>query len=139
VALTKVTPAIGALWHLVRRDWGALTGMIAALAVVIVLSLLAGFEAWPAWIGMLVTQDRPVGIAILPVPLSVRLVIAAAVLAWGATHDRPWTVPLACLLALPAVWPTSPAMLLGVTALWSPRPRPLARGRARLAHQIGGG
>jgi hypothetical protein len=139
VALTKITPAIGALWHVVHRDWRALRGFAAALGVAVGLSLLAGFEAWPAWIGMLLAQDRPVGIDILPLPLPVRLVIAAAVLAWGAAHDRAWTVPLACLLALPAVWPTSPAMLLGVAALWRPLPRPWAPSDAALAHRIGGG
>jgi hypothetical protein len=139
VALTKVTPAIGVLWHLVRRDWRALAGAGTGLAVVVGLSLLAGFEAWPSWIVMLLTQERPVGIVILPVPLPVRLAAAALILVWGATRDRPWTVPLACLLALPAVWPTSPAMLLGVAALWRPVGQPLAPRATPLAHPIGGG
>jgi len=46
--------------------------------------------------------------------LVVRLVLAAALIAWGARTDRRWTVPVEATLALPLLWPANWAMLVGV-------------------------
>ena len=36
---------------------------------------------------------------------------------WGARTDRRWTVPVACMLALPALWYGGLTMLLAVIVL----------------------
>ena len=48
----------------------------------------------------------------VPVPLLVRLPLAAALVWWGATTDRRWTVPVAATLALPTIWIHGLAMLV---------------------------
>ena len=50
----------------------------------------------------------------------VRLPIAVAVVVWGARTDRRWTVPVACMLALPALWYGGLTMLLAVIILRQP-------------------
>ena len=50
----------------------------------------------------------------LPIPLWIRLPMAAVVVVWGARTDRRWTVVLASMMALPVLWPGSGAMLIGL-------------------------
>jgi hypothetical protein len=55
--------------------------------------------------------------ASIPIPLWLRLSAAVALVVWGARTDRPWTVPIASMLALPAVWYGGLSMLLAVIPL----------------------
>ena len=55
--------------------------------------------------------------AAVPVPFVVRLPVAIAVVVWGAWTGRRWTVPVASMLALPALWYGGLSMLLAVIAL----------------------
>jgi hypothetical protein len=137
VVLTKVTPAVGIVWHLVRREWRALAVTVGAVTAVVAVTLPAGPELWPGWIGMLTTQERPMSFVMLPIPLPLRLAAATLVVAWAALADRRWVVPIACLLALPGIWPISLAMALGAAALWRPSRRPALEGRARRAASRG--
>ena len=111
--LTKVTPGVGILWFAVRQEWRNLAiavGMAAALAAA---SFALRPEWWADWIA-LITRDQ--GNAAHQLPY-VRYVIAAAIVAWGARTDRPWTVPLGAFLALPVIYPDSFTFLLGCVAV----------------------
>jgi hypothetical protein len=121
LVLTKVTPSVGLLWLVARPEWMALGLVVVAVALVVGVSMLADPTLWPAWVSMLVSQDRPVGFAI-PIPLPLRLAAVVPLVAWAATTDRRWVLVVATWLALPAIWPISAAMLLGAAALWEPRP-----------------
>ncbi len=59
--------------------------------------------------------------AALPIPLWLRLPIAIAVVVWGARTDRRWAVPVAAMLALPALWYGGLTILLAVIPLRDPR------------------
>ena len=137
VALTKVTPAVGVLWHVVRRDWRAVRAAAVAFVLVVGASLVVGIEPWLGWFAMLTAQGDPVGFALLPLPLPIRLVAAALVLAWAAAHDRPWVVPLGCLLAMPAIWPTGLVMVMGAVALAPPDAGRAAVRRPGAARSVG--
>ena len=56
-------------------------------------------------------------------PLWLRLPSAVALVTWGARTDRRWTVPVAAMLALPALWFGGASMLLAAVALASGRVR----------------
>jgi hypothetical protein len=56
----------------------------------------------------------------VPIPFVLRLPIAIAVVLWGAWTGRRWTVPVAGMLALPALWYGGLSMLLAVIALRVP-------------------
>jgi len=107
ILLTKVTPGIGLLWFLVRRERRPLVVALGFTAVLAAASFVLDPAAWRTWADLVV---RDAGAPIqttgwyLPVPLAVRLVAAALVVTWGALTDRAWTIPIAVTLALPILW-----------------------------------
>jgi hypothetical protein len=112
VLLTKVTPGVGLVWFVVRREWRALAVAIGASALVVLVSFVIAPEPWAAWIRLLRSEGGEESSRLLA-----RLVLATAVVAWGAWTDRAWTVPLAAMVALPVIWSDSFSMLLGCVAL----------------------
>jgi hypothetical protein len=128
VLLTKVTPGVGLLWFAVRREWRKLAIAIGATGALVAVSLLVDRPLWEAWIASIVNAGPPANVT-LPIPLWIRLPIAAAVVIWGARTDRAWTVPVAATIGLPVIWPaTSLAVLAAIPALLRPglRPAPMA-------------
>ncbi len=123
VLLTKITPGIGLLWFAVRREWRSLGIAIGATALIAGLSALTLPDAWREWFEVIVANAGRGGTwAAVPVPLWLRLPAAVALVVWGARTDRPWTVPVASMLALPALWYGGISMLLAVIPLLPGRP-----------------
>ncbi|TMC60731.1 MAG: DUF2029 domain-containing protein [Chloroflexi bacterium] len=130
--LTKVTPGIGLLWFAVRREWRSLGLAVGATVVVSAVSFVVAPDAWRQWLALLVRDagaplETPGWYA--PIPLLVRLPVAAVVVTWGALTDRRWTVPVAVVLSLPIVWLNSLAILAALPALgvtWPVRTRAIA-------------
>lgn len=116
VLLTKVTPGVGLLWFAVRREWRNLAIALGLTGAIVVASFAYApglwFE-WPAYMATITPSDG--------VPLWVRVVVAAALVAWGARTDRRWTVVLAVTIATPRLYFMTPAMLVGL--LYYVRPR----------------
>jgi hypothetical protein len=118
ILLTKITPGIGLLWFAVRREWRQLAIALGATAAIAAVSALVMPAAWREWIDVIVANAGKGGTwASVPVPLLIRLPIAIAVVVWGARTDRYWTVPVASMLALPALWYGGISMLLAVIPL----------------------
>jgi hypothetical protein len=129
VLLTKVTPGIGLLWFAVRREWRNLAIALGATAAVVAVSFVIAPQAWLDWGDVLVrtaTSGRSGTWAAIPIPLLVRLPFAVALVVWGARTDRRWTVLVAALLALPAIWYGSLSMLIGLFAIERMRTEPRA-------------
>lgn len=121
VLLTKVTPGIGLLWFLVRREWRQLGIALGATILVIAASAIFMPRAWLDWFNLLTgLAGRDGTWAAVPIPLVVRMPFALAVVIWGARTNRRWTVPVAAMLALPALWYGALTMLLAVIALRDP-------------------
>lgn len=118
VILTKVTPGVGLLWFAFRREWRNLSIALGATAAVVVGSALLAPMAWLEWLQVLISNAGRDGTwAAVPIALWVRLPIAVALVAWGARTDRRWTVPVASMVALPALWYGSLSMLLALVAV----------------------
>jgi hypothetical protein len=118
VLLTKVTPGIGLLWFAVRREWRSLGIALGATLLVAAVSYTMMPWAWAEWVSVLTSVAGRNGTwAAVPVPLLVRLPFAIAVVVWGARTNRRWAVPVASMLALPALWYGGFSMLLAVIAL----------------------
>lgn len=133
--LTKVTPGIGLLWFVVRREWQNLAMALGATGALVAVSFVFAPSLWFRWIEVLSAATRaPDWDFIVPVALPIRLLLAAPIVVWGARTDRRWTVPVASMLALPILWINGLAMLVGVVALIpgllgpTPASRWLARG-----------
>ena len=118
--LTKVTPGVGLVWFLVRREWRSLGLVMIATLAMVGTSAAVDPAAWTAWLAMLTRMDFPAlggDLWFLPIPLWVRLPLAAALIAWGAAKDRPWVLPVGVVLSLPTVWLNSPTILVGLLPL----------------------
>jgi Glycosyltransferase family 87 len=114
--LTKVTPGIGLLWFLVRREWRSLGIALGVTAGVVVVSFLLSPSAWFDWYAFL---RGSTGSGEL---LYVRIAAASAIVVAGAVTGRRWTVPIAVWLALPVVWIESWVILLAIIRLREPAP-----------------
>jgi len=125
LALTKVTPGIGALWHAFRGRWPEFGLAVIVTAAGAAVSFVAAPQLWADWLAVMFNEGAGGGYAAsIPIPLFVRLPLAVAVLWWAARTDRPWLVPCACLLALPVIWFNGLSLLLGAAALLETRPTP---------------
>jgi hypothetical protein len=122
VLVTKVTPGVGLLWFAVRREWRHLAIALGVTAALVGLSLVADFRLWQEWIGreVLMTLGQAPDQPNIPVPLLVRLPLAAAIVTWGARTDRSWTVPLAAALAMPVLWIAAFSTLAALPAIIRP-------------------
>ena len=121
VLLTKVTPGIGLLWFVVRREWRQLGIALGATALIVATSAIFMPRAWIDWFNLLIgLAGRDGTWAAVPIPFLVRLPVAIAVVVWGARTNRRWTVPVAGMLALPALWYGGLTMLLAVITLRDP-------------------
>jgi hypothetical protein len=122
VLLTKITPGIGLLWFAVRREWRSLGIALGATAVIVLVSFVMLPDQWRDWIDVVlrnVAAGKSGTWASVPLPLWIRLPFAIALVVWGARTDRRWTVPVAAMLALPALWYGGLSMLLAVIPLLS--------------------
>jgi len=112
VILTKLTPGVGMLWFLLRRQWRPFliaTGVTTAIVLAAVL--------WPdRWAGYLALIGGSPAPAVSPwyVTFWQRLPFAIAAIAVGAWRGWRWPVVLGATLALPVFYWISPSMLVGV-------------------------
>ncbi len=120
--LSKVTPGIGLLWFVARGEWRALSVAVATAAVIAGGSLALAPDIWVDWFRFLEgsTGRSTVGHSV-PVPLWVRLPLAAGLVVVAARTDRRWLLPLGVLLALPVIWWGSFSILAASVALERPR------------------
>lgn len=117
--LTKVTPGVGVLWHLVRREWRALAWAMGATAGIVMVSFLLWPTAWFEWGEVLRDGATHSGYPpeALAIPLAVRLPIAAAVVAVAGWRSWPWLLPVGVLLAMPQIGWNTAAVLLAIPRL----------------------
>lgn len=109
--LTKVTPGVGVVWFLVRREWRALSLAVGVTTAIVAVSFVLSPSAWTDWIAFLAAS--PGRSELLPL----RVGAAICLVALGAWTDRRWLVPIAVWIALPIVWVNSWVILLAIVRL----------------------
>jgi hypothetical protein len=117
--LTKITPAIGLLWFVVRREWSNLAIALGTTAAIVAVSYVLAPNLWADWLTDVrnnSTYPEP-GFAYHILPLIPRLVIAAVLTVVGAQLNVRWVIPIAAFIALPYIWDTSLIMLVAVVPL----------------------
>ncbi|HYL40799.1 MAG TPA: glycosyltransferase family 87 protein [Candidatus Binatus sp.] len=115
--LTKVTPGIGIVWFLVRREWRKLAVAVGATAAIAAVSFVLDPGAWAGWVDLLLRTQGPISdpnLVYVPIPLLIRAPVALAVVAWGAWTGRHWAVPVAMTLAMPILWVNSVTILVAL-------------------------
>lgn len=131
---TKVTPGVGLLWFVRRREWRALALALGTTAALAAVSVVWAPRLWLDWLTLLAANTGTVpAFAVLPVPVLPRLLVAAALVWVGAGRGWRWTVPLAALLALPYIAETMLPLALGAVALQRKEARPHPEGQERAA------
>jgi len=134
VLLTKVTPGVGLLWFVGRRDWRSLGIALGATVVIAAVSFVLAPGQWTAWVASLISN---VGVSIpwpyFPVPLLVRLPIAAALALLAGWRGWRWLVPIASTLAMPALWPVNLTLLVAIFPLLDRKPTPVGESSAPTA------
>ena len=113
VLLTKVTPGLGLLWFVVRREWRPLAVALGVTAVVAAVTFLLWPERWFGWFALMAGESPP-PVAPFYLPFLPRMVIAAAIVALGAWRGWRWTVVVGATIGLPVFYPISLALLVGV-------------------------
>jgi hypothetical protein len=123
--LTKVTPGIGILWFLVRREWRAFALAVGVTTAIALVSFLLDRSSWETWVALLQADVGVAGQATfetvgwyLPIALLPRLIVAAAIVAFAALTGRRWLLPVGVVVALPVVWLNGLAILAAVVPLW---------------------
>jgi hypothetical protein len=102
--LTKITPGIGLVWFVARREWRYVRNALLITAAAAGISLVLGPGLWVEWMRELQhSSDLPPVFATLP-PLWLRLLLAIAIAGIGGIRGARWTVPLAAVLAQPVFW-----------------------------------
>ncbi|HJT64619.1 MAG TPA: glycosyltransferase 87 family protein, partial [Candidatus Limnocylindria bacterium] len=118
VILTKVTPGIGVLWFGVRREWRSLAVALGVTGAIVAVSFVLTPDLWFRWLAVLTASVEITRPSVLEVPVLPRLAVAAILVAVAARRTWFALVPVACMLALPAIWVNSLAMLVAVVPLW---------------------
>lgn len=132
VLLTKITPGVGLLWFVLRREWRQLGIALGATAAIVLVSMALMPDAWRDWVSLLASNTGKGGTwAAVPIPLLVRGPIGVLLIAWGAPRNQRWVVPVGAMLALPALWYGSLSILLAVIPLTTPAERARAWHRVR--------
>ena len=125
--LTKVTPGIGVLWHMVRREWRPAGLALAATGVIAAAGFALQPDLWLAWGQSLAAGAGGVHGVNVVISLPIRLVAAGVIIV--AFRHRPRWLPVAVTVAMPTLWLSSLAVLAAIVPL-SDREFPIA-GRHR--------
>jgi hypothetical protein len=118
--LTKITPGVGLVWHLVRREWRSLFATAAITAAIVGTGFLVAPDLWTGWASALLGSPETYEIGHPLGPLPVRVTIAAAIVAIGALTNRAWLVPIAMFLAVPGPWAFNWGVLAAIPRLLQP-------------------
>lgn len=132
--LMKVTPGIGLVWYLVRREWRNLGIAIAATLALMGVSFVFTPDLWFDWFALLrdAAGADTSRVEIIDLPLSVRGTMSLILIVIGARMNWYWTVPVGVMWALPAIALGGYAVAVGALAftrlpwiprLWSARPQ----------------
>ena len=120
LALTKVTPAVGALWFAFRGEWRKFALAVGTSVAIAAISFVMAPDLWRHYVSTMIDnlEYDPGHPYPVPIPLPIRVVASALVVWWGARTDRRWTVPVAATLSLPIIWFHGLALLVAAIPLW---------------------
>ena len=118
ILLTKITPGIGLLWFVFRREWRSVGIALAWTAAIAVPTMILAPDLWARWLDAILANHgtREYVEGILATPLPIRIAAATVLLWWGARRDAAWVVPIATMLGLPVLW--DHGLAIGLASIW---------------------
>jgi hypothetical protein len=125
--LTKVTPVIGPVWFIARREWRALTISCGAVLGLAGISFVLGPGLWHEWLRLLLHPNsfagsqhgsmRPLIYPRTPLLLALELPIAVGITVYAARTDKKWLLPFAMICANPVFTANAFVVLAAVPRL----------------------
>jgi len=113
--LTKVTPGVGVLYHVARREWPAVWMALGATAGIFAATYVIQPELWTEWITSLRAAPGNYPTIDVLAPLPVRIAAGAVLCALAARWV--WLLPVGMIVAMPGLWPSSFALLAAIPQL----------------------
>jgi hypothetical protein len=116
---TKMTPVLGVLWYVFRREWSQVRRAVLTTSVLGLVSVSISPGLWVQWAEFLVAHrggvesDGVLGTR----SLWLRLVMCAVLLAWGAKKDWAWLLPIVVALSTPLMGLATLGILAGIPRL----------------------
>lgn len=131
-AFTKVLPAGGLLWFVVRREWRPLVQFVVVAVVLAGVSYAASPGLWHDWVDFLTTSSGSSDVEAFGIvwPLWVRLLGGLVLVVLAALLDHRWLLVVALVVS-------SPVIGAGTWALWAALPRLLDQDAASRARREG--
>jgi Glycosyltransferase family 87 len=124
--LTKVTTGVGVLWFAFRGEWRHLGIAIGTTSGIVLVAALVDPDAWRAWLEFLLSSKD--GSQDGAIAFGVRVVIAIALVAWGARAGQRWQIALAMALATPILNAMTLTLLAAIPRLLATGPSPRDQG-----------
>jgi hypothetical protein len=121
--LTKVSPGIGLLWFVERREWRRVALAIGTTAALALVSFTFAPQLWFDWFHLLTGSPLADAQHLAPLPFVARIAVGAAVVLVAAISDRAWLVPLGMAIATPE-YGSQWLILLAMPRLFFHRPAP---------------
>lgn len=119
--LTKVTSGVGVLWFAFRREWRSLGIAIGTTSVIVLITALLDPDAWLSWLAFLLSnKDGSEDGAVI---FAVRVLVAIALVAWGARAGQRWVIAPAMAIATPILNPMTLTLLTAIPRLLATRPQ----------------
>jgi len=113
---TKITPAIGLLWFVVRGEWRKLGVVVSIAGGIALASAILVPELWRGWLILIFGNAASAAqVTTFPywIPLSMRLPIAGLIVVLAARLGWKWAVAPAAMIAAPVLYFPTQAIVLG--------------------------
>lgn len=114
--LTKVTPGVGILYHVGRRDWEAVAEAAGVTAVIVLIGVVFAPAFWLEW-GESLRSGSENYPNIWSGSLIPRIALGAVLCLLSARWI--WLLPVGMVVAFPGIWPSSLALLAAIPRLLS--------------------
>jgi hypothetical protein len=115
VLLTKISPGVGVIWFIARREWRRLALVAGCTTAIVAVSVAIDPAMWVTWLKAIASAEAPSGLPSVPLPLRIGL---AAIVVWiGAIRGRAWVVPIAAWVAVPVLWQSTSVILIALIPL----------------------
>lgn len=117
ILLTKVTPGVGAAWHLARREWREFAIAVGTTILVVAVGLITSPALWTDWFRSVAAGPETYEVGHPLGPLPFRLVLAVVVIGFAGWTNRGWLLPIGLVVAVPGLWPLNLALLAAIPRL----------------------